>query len=94
MARFNFDLESAEIELEEVNDLLCIYQEFFENECPQEDECGEDAELSARIFAERSYQFRTLIYAAQDKLSRLRKKMKSAIESHFHGDEQKGGDAA
>lgn len=94
MEKFEFDLEEAVNELKQVNDLLCTYQEFFEHECPTKGARGEDAKLSAQIFADRSYQFRSLIYAAQDKITAMHKEMETAIENHYHGENQKGGEAA
>ena len=96
MANFNFefDLETAALELERVNDLLCVYQEFFESECPPEGAKGKEADFAARYFADRSYQFQSVIYAVQDKIIEIHKKMETAIDAYFASAKKNGGDVA
>ena len=87
---FDFDLEMAQVELECINDLLGIFNEFYGEECPAEDT---DKMLSVRavIFCARTHHYASLINAAQDKLIRLREQMNSAIESYYAS--KKGGAA-
>lgn len=94
MANIDFDLESAECELEHINDLLSIFQEFMDSECPLEGESGTDAELAAQLYANRSHMYRNVLYAAQDKIIAMRESMNFAIAKYFEKSKKKGGDVA
>ncbi len=97
MANFDFDLETAELALENINNLLCIFLEFYENECPLEKDFskyGKDYELSAMVFADRSHQFESLVRAARDKVFELHKDMDAAIKNYFNESKKEGGEVA
>lgn len=87
---FEFELEDAVHELEQINDLLNIYNEFVRNECPEAEARGEDVKLAAQIFAIRTHNYFSLIEAAQDKLSVIRHAMEAAIGKSFE-DKKDGG---
>lgn len=91
--KFEFDLESAERELECINNLLCTYQEFFNDECPEENDRVDDVKLAALLFASRVRQYHSLIDAAQDKIIAMRKEITAAIEKHYGESKKKGGEA-
>lgn len=95
---FDFDLENAAIELEEVNNLLGIFNEFVGEECPEKDARNHDAVLAAVIFADRHHSFWSLIKTAQDKIIAMHNEMEAAIEKCFADKKKeaakKGGDAA
>ncbi len=91
--KYEFDLEDATHGLEQINDLLCIYKEFVDNECPENDTCGDDAKLAAQLFASRTRQFSCLIDAAQDKIIAICNEMETTIEK-YHQSKKKGGDVA
>ena len=93
MANFDFDLENAENELECVKDLLNIFREFFDMECPEVDEYDKKSSMSAVLFAKRARHFNSLIEAAQDKVNTIHEAMRTAIDLHFEN-KQNGGDAA
>lgn len=97
MANFDFDLETAELKLECINNLLGVFLEFWEEECPLGetiDKYDRDHVLSALIFTARSHQFESLIRAAKDKVFELRKDMETAIEKYFNESKKEGGEVA
>ncbi|MCH5203118.1 MAG: hypothetical protein J1F03_00135 [Oscillospiraceae bacterium] len=95
---FKFDLENAAIELEHINHLLGIFNEFVSEECPEKDKNKRDKVLAAMIFADRMSSFQSLIYAAQDKIIAMHDEMEASIEKYFSDKKKeaakKGGDAA
>ena len=81
MINFNFDLESAQYELECVDNLLSIYQDFYAEECPNRNDKDDWKALS---FANRAHMFETAIDTAVDKLQAVIKSMDIAIEQHYN----------
>lgn len=83
-----FDLEEAQVELEQVNNLLRIFSEFCDDECPSEDVNGMST-TSAVVFCARTQQYMSLIGAAQDKIIHMVEQMGTAIENYYNA--KKGG---
>lgn len=94
MAKFEFDLEQAVLELECVNNLLSVYREFFYDECPEAENCTNEEKIDAFLFAARSRHFFSLIDASQDKIIAMRKEMAAAIEQQYRESKKKAGEAA
>lgn len=82
------------MELECANNLLCVYQEFFCEECPEENDNSRDAQLAALVFSGRVRQYCSLIDAAQTKINAMCKEMAAAIKPQSRESKKKGGDAA
>ena len=78
MVNFDFDLESAEIELLHVSNLLSVFDEFFQNEVPAMD----DQEGSIH-FVRRVGNYYSLIEAAHDKIDSMRSEMEASINSYY-----------
>lgn len=83
-----FNLEDAQIELEQVNNLLSIFSEFCNDECPSESEVSK---LPAMVFCSRIQSRLSLIFAAQDKIIQLAGQMDTAVKSYCEA--KKGGAA-
>ena len=81
MNNFNFDLESAQCELESVDNLLGIYQEFYAEECPSR---NDKEEWKALSFADRANMFESAIDAAVDKLRNVINSMDMVIKEHYN----------
>lgn len=92
MARFDFDLENARHELGQANDLLEIFSEFCEEECPSKPQNADSA--SAVWFASRIMQYKSLVDAAQSKIVAMTEVMNTAIENYYAEKKAKGGDVA
>lgn len=90
MAKFDFDLETAEYELEIIDDLLSVFLGFFE-ERPEENDI-----LAARLFVSQCKIYESVLVAAWDKLKAIRGDMKTAIAKYFEKEKlkKKGGDVA
>lgn len=91
MEKFEFDLEEAEQELDNVENLLSVFWGFFNEERPLEEELNTTAAL---WFVQSCKPYDSVILAAWDKIRKLHAEMESAINNHYHGDKQKGGEAA
>lgn len=91
MARFEFDLEDAVQELDDAENLLSVFWGFFNEERP----FGKKIDAThATLFVEQCKLYDSVMRAAWGKVRSLRTEMESAIENHYHGDNQKGGEAA
>lgn len=78
MAKNEFDLEQAEYELDNVEDLLSVFWGFFNEERP----FGEKADTAAAIwFVKRCKIYESIINAAWDKVRSVRAEMMSAINN-------------
>lgn len=89
--KFEFDLEQAEQELDDVENLLSVFWGFFNEERPLD----EKANTAAALWFVRGCRiYDSVINAAWDKIRKVRVEMESAIESHYHGENRKGGEAA
>ncbi len=87
MANFEFDLENAEYELENVENLLSVFFGFFNEERP----FGEKIDPTKAIwFTARCKTYESVINAAWDKVHKLRADM----EAVTCGENKKGGEAA
>lgn len=84
---FEFDIESAVNVLDTANDLLLIYTEFHELECPTEEKLKAvspmDALAIASNYAERSWTYFCLIDNARDKICELTKQMNEVINDYL-----------
>lgn len=90
MARMDFDLEQAQYELEQANNLLEIFSAFCNEECPAEPLAS--AAVEAVSFASRVARYQSLVYAAQDKIIAMTEAMGEAIKSYSEVRKAKGGD--
>lgn len=79
---FNFDLETCQVELERVRDLLTIVIEFMDEECPQGDYSTIDR-TEAIVFASRAEQYETLITTAYDKVEAIAKGISAAVNEYY-----------
>ena len=93
MVKFKLDLERAKLELVHISNLVCAYEEFYENECPEAENCTDDEKIVAFIFAARSHQFFSLIDAAQDKINAMCEEITTAVENTYK-ESKKGGEVA
>lgn len=83
MARIGFDLESLQFELERVADLLGIFQEFVESECPRGGMDKIDS-VSAVVFASRADTYTTaIIDTAQEKVLDVVEKLSEIIDDCY-----------
>lgn len=90
MAKNEFDLEQAEYELDNVEDLLSVFWGFFNEERP----FGEKADTAEAIwFVKRCKIYESVINAAWDKVRKLRIDMETAIEKQYSESRKKGGEA-
>lgn len=90
MANFEFDLEIAEYELKNVENLLSVFFDFFNEERP----FGEKIDPTEAIwFTDRCKTYESVINAAWNKIRKIRADMETAIEQHYH-ESKKGGEAA
>lgn len=84
-----FDIENAISVLETANDLLLIYTDFYETECPTEENLKTVSPMEALAFAasyaERSRTYFCLIDAAHDKIRELTAQLNKAINDHLIG---------
>ncbi len=84
---FEFDLESAVNVLDTASDLLLIYTDFYEAECPTEEKLKSvspmDALAFASNYAERSQMYFSLIDTARDKIHKLITQMNEAINAYL-----------
>lgn len=90
--KFEFDLEQAEAELNNVEDLLAVFWGFFNEERP----FGEEANAAAALwFVHQCKTYESVVNAAWDKVRKVRADMEAAIEKQYREAEQKkGGEAA
>lgn len=93
MKNFDFDLENARIKIKNVMDLLGIFREFFNEECPECDVCNSNTTLDAFVFVKRARCFSSVIDAAHDKVADMYEAMGTAIDKYFE-DVKKGGEVA
>lgn len=91
MAKFEFDLEEAENELDNVENLFSVFWGFFNEERPIEDNIDAN---SAEVFVRGCKPYESVLNAAWDKVRCLRANMEAAIEKHYHSKKSKGGEAA
>ena len=90
MAKFEFDLESAECELENVENLLSVFFGFFNEERP----FGKKIDATkALYFVDQCKTYESVLHAAWDKIREVRADMETAIEQYYH-ESKKGGEAA
>lgn len=90
--KFEFDLEQAETELDNVEDLLSVFWGFFAEERPFGKEVNT---VSALWFINQCKTYESVVNAAWDKVRKLRADMEAAIEKHYHeAGQKKGGEAA
>ncbi len=84
---FEFDLESAVNVLDTASDLLLIYTDFYEAECPTEEKIKDISPMDALAFtssyAERSRTYFCLIDNARDKIRTLITQMNEAINAYL-----------
>ena len=86
MARFEFDLETAEQALDDVANLLSVFWGFFNEERP----LFEDPDaFKARWFVQGCKTYESVLTAARDKVRDVRADMEAAIEKHYHKDKDK-----
>ena len=82
-----FDIENAAIMLETVNDLLLIYTDFYETECPTKENLKTVSPMDALAFtagyAERSRTYFCLIDAACDKIRELIAQLNKVINDYL-----------
>lgn len=91
MAKFEFDLEQAEIALDDVDDLLSVFWSFFVEERP----FGDKVDTAAALwFVDRCGIYESVINAAWDKVRRVRAEMEAAINKGYIESKKKGGEAA
>lgn len=80
---FDFDLETCQVELEQVCDLLGMHLEFAE-ECPQGDYSTiVDRTTKAIVFASRAERYETLITTAYDKVEAIAKGISAAVNEYY-----------
>lgn len=83
---FEFDLESAVNVLDTASDLLLIYTDFYEAECPTEEKLKSVSPMDTLAFtssyAERSRTYFCLIDNARDKIRTLITQMNEAINAY------------
>lgn len=82
MARNGLDIEEMQIELEKVADLLGIFQDFIEYECPRGSMEKIDR-VAAVAFACRANTYTTAIDTARDKVFEVVESMGEFINNHF-----------
>lgn len=89
--KFEFDLESAEQELENTENLISVFFGFFNEERP----VGKKIDTAeASWFVTQCKIYESVINAAWDKIRKLRADMEIAIEKQYSESEKKGGEAA
>lgn len=77
-----FEIENETINLENAENLLLLYCEFLDDECPTENELdnhNEDAMLKAWGYATRSKMYRSSILAAFDIIRAVRKRLYEGV---------------
>lgn len=89
MANFNFDLETAEYELENIENLLSVFWGFFNEERPLEEKANTTA---ACLFVTQCKTYESVFVAAWDKVQAIREDMETAIKKQYGS--KKDGDAA
>lgn len=90
MANFNFDLESTECELENIENLISVFWGFFNEERP----FGEKIDKTEALYFVKSCKiYDSVINAAWDKIRAIRAEMEAAIEQQYR-ESKKGGEAA
>lgn len=77
---FDFDLENCQVELERVRDLLNIFLEFLDYECPPTPEL----DYKCASFAKRAGTFASVLEAAHDKTSTIIKSIDKSINDFYH----------
>lgn len=90
--KFEFDLEQAEMELDNVEDLLSVFFGFFVEERP----FGKKADATSALwFVDQCKIYESVVNAAWDKVRKVRADMEAAIDSHYREAKQKkDGEAA
>lgn len=98
---FDFDLEYAVYELEQLDDLLCVFNEFVGDELPTKNEDGLPPEMDAQLFCNALGRYCSLTVIAQNLLRKIHQGMTEAIDTQLRSrrekkeaDKKKGGDAA
>lgn len=89
MANFEFDLEQAEMELNNVDNLLSVFWGFFNEERP----LGKADTVANSYFVESCKTYESVINAAWDKVRQVRANMEAAIEKRYSSPKN-GGEAA
>lgn len=88
--KFEFDLEDAELELDNVDNLLSVFWGFFYEERP----FGEKSNAAMNTwFVKRCKIYESVINAAWDKVRKLLIDMETAIEKQYSESRKKGGEA-
>ncbi len=91
MANFDFDLENAENELDDVEKLISVFLGFFDEERP----FGEKPDTTeALVFVHNCETYESVIHAGFDKIRRLHADMETAIEKYFSESKKEGGEVA
>lgn len=91
MAKFEFDLEQAEMALDDAENLLAVFWGFFAEERPSD----ENAELTEALwFAQSCKPYESVLNAAWDKVRKVRADMEATIEQQYRESKKKGGEAA
>lgn len=91
MAKFEFDLEQAEMALDDVENLLSVFWGFFAEERPSD----ENAEFTEALwFAQSCKPYESVLNAAWDKVRQVRAEMEAAINKGYIESRKKGGEAA
>lgn len=90
--KIEFDLEQAEVELDNAADLLAVFWGFFSEERP----FGEDPDTAAALwFVHQCKIYESVVNAAWDKVRKVRADMEAAIENQYcEAKQKKGGEAA
>lgn len=90
MAKFEFDLESAEYELETIEDLFSVFWGFFNEERP----FGEKIDtIASSLFVNQCKTYESVLNAAWDKVRRVRADMEAAINKGYLERRKNGGEA-
>lgn len=83
MTDFNFNIENADCELDDVEHLLTVFWEFFDQERP----AGDPANIATALkFIQDCGIYGSLLDAAWDKIRAIHAEMVTAIKQHFHVD--------
>lgn len=91
MAKFEFDLEQAEIALGDVENLLSVFWGFFAEERQLNEK---DDTVSALWFVQNCTPYESVLNAAWDKVRSVRADMEAVINKTYSESKKKAGEAA
>lgn len=74
-----FDFESRAIELEQAENLISVYLEFVDEECPRTEKYTRDAACAAYTYAERTEMFASILRAAWDTIHKVKEDMNKEV---------------